>query len=108
VPTEEEEDTEKQFFCLAVCVVADGMFAILSPIYIINMIVTVCHNKRLTAVLVVMLMLFLSSGCREQESYERFLHHMTGLHRNIQFTMEIERDSHLPFLDIDIYRRPDG
>jgi len=33
---------------------------------------------------------------------------MNGLHRNIQFTMEIERDSHLPFLDIDIYKRPDG
>jgi hypothetical protein len=33
---------------------------------------------------------------------------MNGLHRNIQFTMEMERDSHLPYLDTDIYRRPDG
>jgi hypothetical protein len=33
---------------------------------------------------------------------------MNGLHRNIQFTMEIEEDSHLLFLDTDINRRPDG
>jgi hypothetical protein len=36
------------------------------------------------------------------ENLERFLSHMNGLHRNKQFTMEIKRDSHLPFLDIDI------
>jgi hypothetical protein len=38
----------------------------------------------------------------------RFLDHLNGLHRNIQFTMETEKDGHIPFLDIDIYRRPDG
>jgi hypothetical protein len=39
---------------------------------------------------------------------ERLLNHLTGLHRNIQFTMETERHGHPPALDIDIYRRPDG
>jgi hypothetical protein len=37
-----------------------------------------------------------------------FLDHTNGFHRNIKFTIQIERDSHFPFLDIDIYRRPDG
>ena len=31
-----------------------------------------------------------------------------AFHWNIQFTTEIKRDSHLPFLDIDIYRRLEG
>jgi hypothetical protein len=39
---------------------------------------------------------------------EEFLDHLNGLHRNIQFTMETEKEHHLPFLDIDIYRRPHG
>jgi hypothetical protein len=38
------------------------------------------------------------------EELEGFLDHLNGLHRNIQFTLEM--DGHLPFLDIDIYRRP--
>jgi hypothetical protein len=42
------------------------------------------------------------------EKLERFLNRLKGFHRNIQFTMETERDGHLPFLDIKIYRRPDG
>jgi hypothetical protein len=33
---------------------------------------------------------------------------MNGLHRNIQFTMEMERETHLSFLDIDMYSRPNG
>jgi hypothetical protein len=37
-----------------------------------------------------------------------FLDHLNGIHQNIQFTMETERDGHLPFMDIDIYRRADG
>jgi hypothetical protein len=37
-----------------------------------------------------------------------FLDHLNSVHRNIQFTMEKERDSHFPFLDIDIYHKPDG
>jgi hypothetical protein len=42
------------------------------------------------------------------EKLERFLDHLNGLHRNIQITMDTEKGGHLPFLDIDIYRRPDG
>ena len=37
-----------------------------------------------------------------------FLNHLNGIHKNIQFTMEIEEAGHLQFLDIDIYRKPDG
>jgi hypothetical protein len=42
------------------------------------------------------------------EKLEGFIGHLNGLHRNIQFTMEKEKDAHLPYLDIDIYKRPDG
>jgi hypothetical protein len=42
------------------------------------------------------------------ENVERFFDHLNGLHRNIQFTMETEKDGHLPFLNIDIYRRTVG
>jgi hypothetical protein len=38
---------------------------------------------------------------------ERFLDHLIGLHRNIQFTMEME-DGHLPYLDVDICRQLDS
>jgi hypothetical protein len=37
-----------------------------------------------------------------------FLDHLNSIHQSIQFTMDTERDGHLPFLVIDIYRRPDG
>jgi hypothetical protein len=37
-----------------------------------------------------------------------FLDHLNSVHQNIHFTMQTENDGHLPFLDIDIYRRPDG
>jgi hypothetical protein len=36
------------------------------------------------------------------------LDHLNSVHQNVQFTMETERNGQLPFLDIDIYRRPDG
>jgi len=39
---------------------------------------------------------------------ERFHNRLNDLHRNIQFTMETGRDGHLPFLEIDIYRRLHG
>jgi hypothetical protein len=32
-----------------------------------------------------------------------FLDHQNGLHENIKFTIETEKDGHLPFLNIDIY-----
>jgi hypothetical protein len=37
-----------------------------------------------------------------------FLDHLNGVHQNTLFSMEAERDSHVPFFDIDIYRRPNG
>jgi hypothetical protein len=37
-----------------------------------------------------------------------FLNHRNSIHQCIQFTMETEIEGHLPFLDTDIYRRPDG
>jgi hypothetical protein len=40
------------------------------------------------------------------EKLAGFLDHPNSLHKNIQFTMEKE-NGHLPFLDTDIYRRPD-
>jgi hypothetical protein len=42
------------------------------------------------------------------KNLERFLDYFNELHRNIQFTIEMERDGHLPFLDIDIWRRTYG
>ncbi|PNF22911.1 hypothetical protein B7P43_G13899, partial [Cryptotermes secundus] len=36
------------------------------------------------------------------------LNHINSIHQCIQFTMETETEGHFPFLDIDIYRRPDG
>jgi hypothetical protein len=43
-----------------------------------------------------------------QEKFTEFLNHLNSLHVNIQFTMEKEEDVHLPFLDIDIYRKTNG
>jgi hypothetical protein len=43
-----------------------------------------------------------------QEKQTEFLNHLIRLHNKIQFTMEIEEEGHLPFLDIDIYRKTDG
>jgi hypothetical protein len=43
-----------------------------------------------------------------QDKLQEFLHHINGLHKKIQFTMEIEKNGHLPFLDIDIYKKTDG
>jgi hypothetical protein len=41
-----------------------------------------------------------------QEKLTEFLNHLNGHHNKIQFTME--KEGHLPFLDIDIYRKTDG
>jgi hypothetical protein len=40
-----------------------------------------------------------------QEKLTAFLNHLNGPHNKIQFTMEKEEEGHLPFLDIDIYRK---
>jgi hypothetical protein len=45
---------------------------------------------------------------RGQEKLENFFNHLNGLHKNIQFKLEKEQEGHLPFLDIDIYRKSDG
>jgi hypothetical protein len=37
-----------------------------------------------------------------------FLNHLNSITQCIQFTIETETEGHFPFLDIDIYRRPDG
>ena len=42
------------------------------------------------------------------DKLQEFLQHINGLHKKIHFTMDIERDGHLPFLDIDMYRKNDG
>jgi hypothetical protein len=36
-----------------------------------------------------------------------FLNHLNDIHQCIQFTLETETEGYLPFLDTDIYRRPD-
>ena len=43
-----------------------------------------------------------------QKKLAEFLNHLNGLHNKIQFTMEKEKEGHLPFLDIGIYRKTDG
>ena len=55
-----------------------------------------------------MLMTYLVIWQHGTEKTERFLDYLKGLHRNVQFTMDKERDCQLSFLDIDIYRRQDG
>ena len=37
-----------------------------------------------------------------------FLELLNGIHSNIDFMMEIEKDRHLPFLDIDVFRKLNG
>jgi hypothetical protein len=36
-----------------------------------------------------------------------FLDHLNSMHEIIQFTTETKPNGHLPFFDIDIYRKPD-
>jgi hypothetical protein len=43
-----------------------------------------------------------------QEKLTEFLNHLSSLNNEIQFTMEQEEEGHLPFLDLDIYRKMDG
>jgi hypothetical protein len=34
--------------------------------------------------------------------------HLNSIHTNIQISMDTERDGHIAFLDIDVYKRPNG
>ncbi|XP_077778802.1 uncharacterized protein LOC144326219 [Podarcis muralis] len=43
-----------------------------------------------------------------KEKLDSFLTHLNSLHPKIQFTMEIEANNQLPFLDVLIYKKPDG
>jgi hypothetical protein len=43
-----------------------------------------------------------------QEELHRFLQHLNTIHSNIKFTMEVEKNNTLPFLDVLVTRRPDG
>jgi hypothetical protein len=42
------------------------------------------------------------------EELQSFLQHLNSLHPNIQFTMEIEKDDKLEFLDVLVKKKPDG
>jgi len=42
-----------------------------------------------------------------KEELTEFSNHLSGLHTNIQVTMEQEEEGHLPFQDTDIYRKTD-
>jgi len=42
------------------------------------------------------------------ELLERYLDRLNGLHMNIQFIVETEKDGHFSCHDIDVCRRPDG
>jgi hypothetical protein len=37
-----------------------------------------------------------------------FLHQLNSIHQSTQFTMETKSEGHLLFLDLDVYRGPDG
>jgi len=43
-----------------------------------------------------------------QEKLTEFLKHLNSLHNKTQIIMEKEEEGHLPFLDMDIYRKTDG
>ncbi|XP_058045388.1 P2Y purinoceptor 1 isoform X3 [Ahaetulla prasina] len=43
-----------------------------------------------------------------KEKLDNFLTHLNSLHPKIQFTMETEVNNQLPFLDVLVYRKPNG
>jgi hypothetical protein len=43
-----------------------------------------------------------------KEELQEFLKHLNNIHPNIKFTMEVEENRCLPFLNVLISRRPDG
>jgi hypothetical protein len=43
-----------------------------------------------------------------QETLPLFLDHLNSLHKDIQFTMDVEKNGRFPFLDVDIIRKPNN
>jgi hypothetical protein len=43
-----------------------------------------------------------------EEELRKVLDHLNSIHHNIKFTMEVEKNQSLPFLDVLVSRRPDG
>lgn len=43
-----------------------------------------------------------------RQTLEQFLVHLNSVHNNIQFTMEVEENGSIPFLDVHVTRKPDG
>jgi hypothetical protein len=43
-----------------------------------------------------------------KEELQEFLQHLSGIHPNIKFTVEVKKCNALSFLDIVVRRRPDG
>jgi hypothetical protein len=43
-----------------------------------------------------------------EEELHEFLDHLNNIHPNIKFTMEVEKNPSLPFLDVLVSRRPDS
>jgi hypothetical protein len=43
-----------------------------------------------------------------EDELQKFLFFLNSIHQNIKFTMDIDKNSSLPFLDVLVNRQPDG
>jgi hypothetical protein len=43
-----------------------------------------------------------------EEELRKYLDHLNSIHHNIKFTIEVEKNRYLPFLDVLVSRRPDS